>query len=93
MNHNSSLHRETVDSPVLLMSLLGDNLLVYCLDNILYHFIIVSIPSNGTNQDTPRLVQFGLINFRGIIHSPTRIRAISWMLPDERIGFRLNCVY
>lgn len=65
------------------MSLIGDSLLVYCQDNTLYHFLVVPAMENGTYQSLPRLVQFGQINFRGIIHSPTRVRAISWILPEE----------
>ena len=80
----SWLHRESFNSSILLMSLIGDSLLVYCQDNILYHFVIVQATETGHfNQTPPRLVQFGQINFKGIIHSPARVRAISWILPDE----------
>lgn len=65
------------------MSLVADSLLVYCQDNILYHFVVVPSMENGSDQSPPRLVQFGQISFRGIIHSPTRVRGISWILPDE----------
>ena len=87
MDTKSWLYRENVESAILLMSLLGDTLLVYCLDNILYHFLVVALSDNDVDQRQPRLIPFGQINFRGIIHSPTRIRAISWILPEERIGF------
>ena len=79
----SWLHRETFASSILLMSLVGDSLLVYCQDNTLYHFLVVPSIENGGYQSPPRLVQFGQISFRGIIHSPTRVRAISWILPEE----------
>jgi hypothetical protein len=65
------------------MSLVGDSLLVYCQENILYHFLIVPSTESGGYESPPRLVQFGQISFRGIIHSPTRVRAISWILPPE----------
>ena len=65
------------------MSLLGDSLLVYCAENMLYHFLVVPAVESGGYQSPPRLVQFGQISFRGIIHSPTRIRAMSWILPEE----------
>src|SRR2546421_12700600 len=79
----SWLHRETFASPILLMSLLGDSLLVYCADNVLYHFLVVPTTETRGYQSPPRLVQFGQISFRGIIHSPTRVRAMSWILPEE----------
>jgi RAB6A-GEF complex partner protein 1 len=83
MGPASWIHREALGSSILLMSLIGDSLLVYCQDNTLYHFLVVPAMENGSYQSPPRLVQFGQINFRGIIHSPTRVRAISWILPEE----------
>jgi RAB6A-GEF complex partner protein 1 len=68
------------------MSISGDSLLVYCQDNTLSHFLIIPRDEDGTQQDSPRLVQLGQISFRGIIHSPTRVRAISWILSREHIG-------
>jgi len=89
MDPGSYLFRESLASCILTMSLLGDSLLVYCQDNTLLHFLIIPSTLNGTgfSQDTPRLVQLGQINFRGIIHSPTRVRSISWILPDSQAGF------
>jgi hypothetical protein len=83
MGLSSWLHRETFPSSILLMSLIGDSLLVYCQDNILYHFLVVPSIENAGYQSPPRLVPFGQISFRGIIHSPSRVRAISWILPEE----------
>ena len=83
MSLASWLHRETFSSSILLMSLFGDSLLVYCQDNTLYHFLVVPAMENGGYQSPARLVQFGQINFQGIIHSPTRVRAISWIVPEE----------
>jgi len=90
MSLTSWLHRESFNSSILLLSLIGDSLLVYCQDNILYHFVIVQATETGHfNQSPPRLVQFGQINFKGIIHSPARVRAISWILPDEHTSTSL----
>src|SRR5277367_4697278 len=83
MGPASWLHREALGSSVLLMSLIADSLLVYCQDNTLYHFLVVPYIESGGYYTPPRLVQFGQINFKGIIHSPTRVRAISWILPEE----------
>src|SRR5271169_3256922 len=89
MGPSSWLHREALGSTILLLSLIGDSLLVYCQDNTLYHFLVVPAMENGSYQSPPRLVQFGQINFRGIIHSPTRVRAISWILPEEHTSISL----
>jgi RAB6A-GEF complex partner protein 1 len=72
-----------LSSTIVLMSVLGDSLLVYCQDNVLYHFLIVSPNTTGGFHSPPRLAQFGQISFRGIIHSPARVRAMSWILPVE----------
>jgi RAB6A-GEF complex partner protein 1 len=71
------------------MSLIADSLLVYCQDNTLYHFLVVPYIESGGYYTPPRLVQFGQINFKGIIHSPTRVRAISWILPEEHTSVYL----
>lgn len=56
-----------------------DSLLVYSYDNILYHYVINSMQSNVS------LVQVGQIAFHGIVRAPTRVRAISWVLPEEQL--------
>jgi hypothetical protein len=91
MHLTSWVHREPFDSPILLMSVIGDSLLVYCQDNTLYHFLIVPSTENGGYESPPRLVQFGQISFRGIIHSPTRVRTISWILPDVHTSKLMIC--
>ena len=56
-----------------------DSLLVYSYDNILYHYVINSMQSNVS------LVPVGQIAFQGIVRAPTRVRAISWVLPEEQL--------
>jgi hypothetical protein len=56
-----------------------DSLLVYSYDNILYHYVINAMQSNVS------LVQVGQIAFHGIVRAPTRVRAISWVLPEEQL--------
>lgn len=71
---------ETLPSPVVLISLVGyDSLLAYTLDNILYHYVITP------TKDTVKLIQVGQLTFHGIIRSPSRVRGISWILPEEQI--------
>jgi hypothetical protein len=65
---------------VISISLAGeDSLLVYTYDNALYHFIV-----QGT-KDSVKLVQVGQIYFHGIVRAPTRVRAISWVLPERQL--------
>ncbi|KKK25282.1 hypothetical protein ARAM_000694 [Aspergillus rambellii] len=80
LNNNSILHIEYLPSPVVFIGPSGeDSLLVYTYDNILYHYII--------NSTQPRitLVPVGQIAFNGIVRAPTRVRAISWVLPEDQL--------
>lgn len=79
LNDNSTLHIEYLPSPVVFIGPSGeDSLLVYTYDNVLYHFIINSTLSHIT------LVPVGQIAFNGIVRAPTRVRAISWVLPEDQ---------
>ena len=60
-----------------------DSLLVYTYENVLLHYIFVS------SNKTVRLAQVGQIAFHGIIRAPPRVRAISWILPEEQRGMLL----
>jgi hypothetical protein len=74
------LHVECLPSPVVFIGPSGeDSLLVYSYDNILYHYVINAMQSNVS------LVQVGQIAFHGIVRAPTRVRAISWVLPEEQL--------
>jgi hypothetical protein len=74
------VHLEILPSAVVFMTLTGDDsLLVYTLDNVLYHYIVQS------TETSVRLVQVGQITFHGIIRAPARVRSISWIIPDEQL--------
>lgn len=80
LDDNSILHIEYLPSPVVFIGPSGeDSLLVYTYDNILYHFIINSTQFHIT------LVPVGQIAFNGIVRAPTRVRAISWILPEDQM--------
>ncbi|PYI35173.1 RIC1-domain-containing protein [Aspergillus indologenus CBS 114.80] len=80
LNNQSILHIEYLPSPVVFVGASGeDSLLVYTYDNILYHYIINSAHSRIT------LVPVGQIAFHGIVRAPTRVRAISWVLPEDQM--------
>lgn len=72
---------EYLPAPVVFIGPSGeDSLLVYTYDNILYHYII-----NSTQPRNITLVPVGQIAFNGIVRAPTRVRAISWVLPEEQM--------
>lgn len=74
------LHIEELSAPAISTTISGsDSLLVYTYDNVLLHYIIAPTASSF------RLVQVGQIGFHGIIRAPPRVRAISWLLPEEQI--------
>ncbi|KAE8135486.1 RIC1-domain-containing protein [Aspergillus pseudotamarii] len=80
LNNQSILHIEYLPSPVVFIGPSGeDSILVYTYDNILYHFIINSMHARIT------LVPVGQIAFNGIVRAPTRVRAISWVLPEDQM--------
>lgn len=74
------LHVESLPAPVVLITASGeDSLLVYTYDNLLYHYIFTAI------SGAVKLIQVGQIAFNGIVRSPARVRALSWILPDEQL--------
>lgn len=80
LNNNSMLHIEYLPSPVVFIGPSGeDSLLVYTYDNILYHYVINSMQSRIS------LVPVGQIAFNGIVRAPTRVRSISWVLPEDQL--------
>ncbi|KAK4959381.1 WD40 repeat protein [Elasticomyces elasticus] len=77
---------EELSAPVILLTTSGsDSLLVYTHDNVLLHYIITPTASGLTSSGGVKLVQVGRIGFHGIIRAPPRVRAISWILPEEQI--------
>jgi hypothetical protein len=80
LTNSSIVHIEYLPSPVVFIGPSGeDSLLVYTYDNILYHYIINSMQTQIT------LVPVGQIAFNGIVRAPTRVRAISWVLPEDQM--------
>ena len=75
------MHVEHLPAPIILLSPSGeDSLLVYTYDNQLYHFII------SATSSAVKLIQVGQIGFHGIIRAPARVRALSWVLPEEQLA-------
>mgnify|MGYP006876479631 CR=1 FL=1 len=67
-------------APILVMSLLDNSLLVYTADNTLYHFLIVA------SGQSVKLNACGSISFAGIVQVPSRVRALSWLVPRAQKG-------
>jgi hypothetical protein len=57
------------------MTLLDNSLLVYTADNTLYHFLILP------TKESIKLHLCGSISFKGIVSIPSRVRALSWLIP------------
>ena len=71
---------EQLPSPAVVISLTGqDSLLVYTYQNVLYHFVIDASSTDVT------LVQVGQIALNGIVRAPARVRAVSWILPENQL--------
>ncbi|KAJ5226938.1 uncharacterized protein N7469_006944 [Penicillium citrinum] len=80
LKENSVIFTEYLPAPVVFIGPSGeDSILVYTYDNILYHYVI-----NSTHPQIT-LVPVGQIAFNGIVRAPTRVRAISWVLPEEQM--------
>jgi hypothetical protein len=74
------MHIEQLESPVVILTPTGvDSLLVYTYGNVLLHYII------NVNNSSVKLVQVGQIALNGIIRAPPRVRALSWILPEEQL--------
>jgi hypothetical protein len=80
LDNSHVMHVERLPAPIVLLAPTGaDSLLVYTYDNNLYHYII-----NVTNAAV-KVVQVGQIALHGIIRAPPRVRALSWILPEEQL--------
>lgn len=80
LGKSSILHLEILPAPVVFIGPSGeDSLLVYTSENTLYHFVI-SVTSQGMS-----LVQVGQIAFHGVVRAPTRVRSVSWILPEKQL--------
>ncbi|EIM83316.1 RIC1-domain-containing protein [Stereum hirsutum FP-91666 SS1] len=78
LSNQNVLHRELLQSPVVILSLVDNSLLVYTADNTLHHFLIVP------TTDTIQLHLCGSITFEGIIANPNAVRVLSWMIPSAQ---------
>ncbi|KAF1965522.1 RIC1-domain-containing protein [Bimuria novae-zelandiae CBS 107.79] len=80
LDNNHIMHVQHLPAPIVLIAPSGeDSLLVYTYENILYHYVI------GVTNATVTLVQVGQIALHGIIRAPPRVRALSWILPEDQI--------
>ncbi|KAL1607671.1 WD40 repeat protein [Paraconiothyrium brasiliense] len=80
LNNDHIMHVQYLPAPIVLIAPSGeDSLLVYTYENILYHYVI------GVTDATVTLVQVGQIALHGIIRAPPRVRALSWILPEDQI--------
>ncbi|KAI0343994.1 RIC1-domain-containing protein [Trametopsis cervina] len=75
LSNQQVLHREVLTSPVVILSLVDNSLLVYTADNILHHYLIVP------TDDSIKLHACGSISFDGVITAPNAVRVLSWMIP------------
>ncbi|KAI0274897.1 RIC1-domain-containing protein [Gloeopeniophorella convolvens] len=78
LSNQNVLHREALASPVVILSLVDNSLLVYTVDNTLLHYLIVP------TADTITLHLGGSISFDGVIASPKSVRVLSWMIPTAQ---------
>jgi hypothetical protein len=78
LSNQNVLHREPLASPVVILSLVDNSLLVYMTDNTLLHYLI------APTADTIRLHLAGSISFDGVIANPNAVRVLSWMIPTAQ---------
>ncbi|CAG8584243.1 5233_t:CDS:10 [Funneliformis caledonium] len=64
-----------IPSTILYLSIMDNALLVYCGDNMMYHYLV------STDEDSVLLELCQQISFVGVIHAPARVRSISWFQP------------
>jgi RAB6A-GEF complex partner protein 1 len=73
-------HVEPLSTPIVFIGPSGeDSVLVYTYENVLYHYII-NITERGA-----QLVQVGQIAFQGIVRAPSRVRSVSWIVPESQL--------
>jgi RAB6A-GEF complex partner protein 1 len=81
------MHVQDLSAPIVHLAPSGeDSLLVYTYDNHLHHFVI------NVNNASIQLALVGQIALSGIIRAPNRVRALSWILPEDQLGmlYRMN---
>ncbi|BFZ61859.1 WD40 repeat protein [Saitoella coloradoensis] len=81
----SILHTEKLPAAIQTVTVLGDaGVLVYTHDNTLYHYVIVASSRLGSSSNKWRLQLVGQVGLSGIVHAPARVRALSWVVPEEQ---------
>jgi hypothetical protein len=85
LSNQNVLHHEPLTSPVVILSLVDNSLLVYTTDNTLLHYLVVP------TAETIELHFAGSISFDGVIAKPNAVRALSWMVPatQKRLFLRM----
>ncbi|KIJ21502.1 hypothetical protein PAXINDRAFT_95072 [Paxillus involutus ATCC 200175] len=78
LSNQNVLHREMISSPVIILSLVDNSLLVYTADNMLSHYLIIP------TTESIKLHLCGSITFNGIIAAPSAVRVLSWMIPSAQ---------
>jgi len=78
LSNQNVLHREPLTSPVVILSLVDNSLLVYTTDNTLLHYLVVP------TAETIKLHPAGSISFNGVIANPNAVRVLSWMIPTAQ---------
>ncbi|CAL1696319.1 unnamed protein product [Somion occarium] len=78
LSNQNVLHREVLTSPVVILSLVDNSLLVYTADNTLFHYLIIP------TEDTIKLHLCGSISFEGVVAAPTAVRVLSWLIPSAQ---------
>lgn len=82
LSETNVLQAQSLPSPVLVMTLLDNSLLVYTADSMLYHFLILP------TRESIRIQLCGSMSFAGLVPVPSRVRALSWLIPEaqKRLG-------
>lgn len=86
LSNQNVLHREILFSPVVILSLVDNSLLVYTADNTLFHYLIIP------TADTIKLHLCGSINFNGVVAAPSTVRVLSWMIPTAQKRKRCHLI-
>ncbi|THH21002.1 hypothetical protein EW146_g469 [Bondarzewia mesenterica] len=78
LSNQNVLYREMLSSPVVILSLVDNSLLVYTADSALSHYLILP------TTDSIELHFCGSITFDGIIANPNAVRVLSWLIPTAQ---------
>lgn len=74
------LYTELFNMPIVFVGPSGeDSLLVYTYENILYHYVI------NMDGHKAQLIQVGQIAFHGVVRAPSRVRSVSWIVPETQL--------